>query len=127
MSSTVARNDGSAARWFDEDPVEGPRVLSELDDAEQLDLGPAFEDPAWVRREHAFVNALTLALLSHEPGVVRALLDTPAAVNLPREVREEAQAFTSLSRSSLRAPMHTLLYRHRLDRLLAESERGDEP
>jgi len=121
----MARNDGSAARWLDEDPVERPRVLS-VDDA-QLDLGPAFEDPAWVRREHAFVNALTLALLSHEPGVVRALLDTPAAVNLPREVREEAQAFTSLSRSSLRAPMLTLLYRHRLDRLLADAEREDEP
>jgi hypothetical protein len=123
----MARHDGSAARWLDEDPAERPRVLSELDDTEQLDLGPAFDDPSWVRREHAFVNALTLALLSHEPGVVRSLLDMPAAVNLPREVREEAQAFTSLSRSSLRAPMQTLLYRHRLDRLLVEAERGDEP
>jgi hypothetical protein len=118
----MARRDGSAARrWDDEHEERAPEPSPVTRDPRQLVLDPLLdEDLRRLRQDFAFARAMLEAMIAHEPVTVRQLLANPAALRLPRPVREEAQLFASLSRSSLRAPMQALQHHGRLAQLLAE-------
>jgi hypothetical protein len=118
----MSRRGSAARRWQDEIPPEDdlPEVVAEPQDTAQLSLDPLLdEDLRRLRRDFAFARSVLEAMIAHEPVAVRGLLASPLSTHLPRAVREEAQLFSSLSRSSLRAPMQAMLYHRRLAHLLA--------
>ena len=122
----IARRDGSAARWWDDEVAEeAPDPSPVTRDPLQLLLDPLLdEDLRRLRRDFAFARALLEAMIAHESVTVRQLLANPSALRLPRTVREEAQLFASLSRSSLRAPMQALQHHRRLAELLGLESGG---
>lgn len=79
--------------------------------------GPAHEDPAFA----AFLEEVTVAMLARDGPAIRRLLAHPLARGLPRAVREEALVITRAP-GSLRAPIQTLGFFHRMSQLL----RGDD-
>ena len=117
----MSRRGSAARRWDDEHPLEDELPDVEApQDAAQLSLDPLLdEDLRRLRRDFAFARSILEAMIAHEPVAVRGLLASPLSTHLPRAVREEAQLFSSLSRSSLRAPMQAMLYHRRLAHLLA--------
>lgn len=118
----MRRRDGSAARRWDEPIDELAEVPSDpIEDPAQLTLAPILdEELRALREDFAFARAILEAMLAHEPVAVRGLLANPMALRLPRSVREEAQLFSRISRSSLRAPMQALQHHRRLMHLVAD-------
>lgn len=64
-----------------------------------------------------YVADLAYSLLERDIPEVRRLLRAPISARLPREVRAEAMQFTRLSEASVRAPIETLRFAHRLHEL----------
>jgi len=118
----VSRRDGSVARRWPVDPPpveETERPIQIVRDPSQLALDALLdEDLRRLRQDVGFARAILEAMIAHEPVAVRELLASPLAHRLPRSVREEAQLFCGLSRSSLRAPMQALQHHARLAQLL---------
>lgn len=73
-----------------------------------------------------YVADLAYALLERETPEIRRLLRAPISARLPREVRAEAMQFTRLPETSVRAPIHTLRYVHRLHEMQAGAGDGSE-
>ncbi len=67
-----------------------------------------------------FVEELGVALLDRDAKLMRALLRDPVAGRLPAEVRDEVLAFSRLPATSLRAPVRTLQFIHRMRQLASE-------
>lgn len=59
-------------------------------------------------------------MLDRDARAIRAVMRDPLAMRLPAEVRNEAVAFTRLARGSLRAPVRTLQYIHRMRQLATD-------
>jgi len=115
-------HDVAATRRWPDDPhasrVDADVARVESSDPAQLTLDPLLaEAQRRLRGDVAFARAILEAMIAHEPIAIRALLATPAALRLPRPVREEAQLFARLSRHSLRAPMQALQHHHRMVQL----------
>lgn len=73
-----------------------------------------------------YVADLAYALLERQTPEIRRLLRAPISARLPREVRAEAMQFTRLPDASVRAPIHTLRFVHRLHELQTAAGIGDE-
>lgn len=73
-----------------------------------------------------YVADLAYALLERETPEIRRLLRAPISARLPREVRAEAMQFTRLPETSVRAPIHTLRFIHRLHELQTGAGIGTE-
>lgn len=71
-----------------------------------------------------YIEELGAAMMDRDARMIRAVLRDPLAMRLPAEVRNEAVAFTRLSRGSLRAPVRTLQYIHRMRQLAADPTWG---
>lgn len=64
-----------------------------------------------------FVDRLYEAIAERDAATVARLLRTRIAMQLPREVREDALATARAPRDSFRAPMQLLQFRHRMAQL----------
>ena len=73
-----------------------------------------------------FVADLAYALLERRTLEIRRLLRSPTSARLPREVRAEAMQFTRLPEESVRAPIHTLRFAHRLHELQTGAGRAND-
>ena len=90
----------------------------------RVDAQSVQADPAVELAE--YVADLAYALLERDVPEIRRLLRTPLSARLPREVRAEAMQFTRLPEGSVRAPIETLRFSHRLHELNAGiGGRGD--
>lgn len=67
-----------------------------------------------------FVEELGVAVLDRDAKLMRGLLRDPVAGRLPAEVRDEVLAFSRLPATSLRAPVRTLQFIHRMRQLASE-------
>jgi hypothetical protein len=75
--------------------------------------GPAHEDPAFP----AFLDEVMVAMLGRDGPAIRRLMAHPLSRGLPRVVHEEALVVTRAP-DSLRAPIQTLGFFHRMSQLL---------
>jgi hypothetical protein len=66
-----------------------------------------------------YVADLAYSMIERETTEIRRLLRAPISAKLPLEVRAEAMQFTRLPEESVRAPIQTLRYAHRLHELHA--------
>lgn len=73
-----------------------------------------------------YVADLAYALLERETVEIRRLLRSPMSVRLPLEVRAEAMQFSRLPESSVRAPIQTLRFSHRLHELQTGAGAADQ-
>jgi hypothetical protein len=73
-----------------------------------------------------FGELLARTLLEHQPRAIEALLKHPLAARMPPSVRAEAAAFMRLPAGSLRAPIETLQYCHRMAHLIAAEGSADQ-
>jgi hypothetical protein len=71
-----------------------------------------------------YVADLAYSLLERDTSEIRRLLRAPLSARLPLEVRAEAMQFTRLPEQSVRAPIQTLRFAHRLHELHAGSGAG---
>lgn len=76
---------------------------------------PAHEDPAFA----PYIEQLVVAVLGPDVPAIRRLMAHPLARGLPRAVREEALVITRAP-GSLRAPIHTLGFFHRMSQLMCD-------
>ncbi|HET7584006.1 MAG TPA: hypothetical protein VFK13_03815 [Gemmatimonadaceae bacterium] len=74
-----------------------------------------------------FLDSLCNALLAHNAIEVHRLLKHPLARALPRNVREEALAFTRGQATGVRAPIHALRFYHQMHELLVEEPAHEMP
>ena len=73
-----------------------------------------------------YVADLAYALLERDTAEIRRLLRGPMSIRLPLEVRAEAMQFTRLPETSIRAPIQTLRFSHRLHEWQTGSGDADE-
>ena len=86
-----------------------------------LGASPADEERRRAFQLGAFTGQLLDAMFDHDARAIRLLLRRPLAASLPREVREEALAFTALPETSMRAPLAALQFAYRLRQLEDEA------
>lgn len=119
---STGRTSGTANSATGEDLSESRRIVKSGAQPREVAASAAVERLATGDSLVALAEELAAAMIARDGAAIHRLLADPQCARLPRDVREEAMAFSALPEKSTRAPMRTLVHLHRM----REIERAGE-